>query len=335
MEAPLPTPGPNATQAKGAASGNRSALASGLGVPQASGGPGSSGNVPQAIGLMLLAITLFSGLDASAKYLAGYAQVPVAQIAWFRFFVQFVLLLLLVPAFGVMSTRALFTTTRFRLQLVRSVLMAATTLFNFLALKYLRLDQTVTIVFLAPLVVALLAGPLLGEWVGWRRAMAIVVGFAGILIVVRPGFAEVHPAVGFSFAAMLAYAFFMILTRHIAASDPPLVTLFYSMFAGVFLGAPFAFVDWHWPADTLTWALMLSLGLLGGAGHYLFILAYRAAPASHISPFLYAQIITMAGLGYLVFGDVPDIWTVAGSTVVAASGVYLFRREKAVREGRA
>ncbi len=100
-----------------------------------------------------------------------------------------------VPLLGVMSVRALFTTNRLELQIVRSVLMVATTAFNFLALKYLRLDQTITIVFLAPLVVALLAGPLLGEWVGWRRLVAILVGFAGVLIVVRPGFGDVHPAV--------------------------------------------------------------------------------------------------------------------------------------------
>ncbi|MEQ1712043.1 MAG: DMT family transporter [Hyphomicrobium sp.] len=285
----------------------------------------------KAIGLMVLALMLFSGLDTTAKYLATRSGIPVAEIAWLRFLGQFVLLLVLVPAFGVLTARQLFTTKRFGWQLVRSVLMAATTVLNFLALQYLRLDQTITIVFLAPLVVALLAGPLLGEWVGWRRMIAILVGFGGILVAVRPGFADVHPAVIYSLGSMLAYALFMILTRRIAAFDPPLVTLFYSMFVGTLVGGPIAIASWVWPADALTWLLLLSLGILGGTGHYLFILAYRLAPASMIAPFLYLQLLSMVGLGWLVFGDVPDGWTLIGSAVVTASGIYLVHREHAVR----
>lgn len=286
----------------------------------------------KAIGLMVLALMLFSALDTTAKYLATRAAIPVAEIAWLRFLGQFVLLLVLVPAFGLLTVRQLFTTKRFGWQMVRSVLMASTTVLNFLALQYLRLDQTITIVFLAPLVVALLAGPLLGEWVGWRRMVAILVGFAGILVAVRPGFTDVHPAVFYSLGSMLAYALFMILTRRIAGFDPPLVTLFYSMFVGTLVGAPIAMASWVWPADTLTWILLLSLGIFGGTGHYLFILAYRLAPASTIAPFLYLQLLSMVFLGWLVFGDVPDSWTLIGSAVVTASGIYLVHREHAVRQ---
>jgi drug/metabolite transporter (DMT)-like permease len=209
--------------------------------------------------------------------------------------------------------------------------MATTTVLNFMALQYLRLDQTITIVFLAPLVVALLAGPLLGEWVGWRRMIAVLVGFGGILIAVRPGITGVPPAVLYAFGAMLAYALFMILTRRIAPYDPPLVTLFYSMFVGTLAGAPIAIPAWVWPSDALTWMLLLSLGVLGGGGHYLFILAYRLAPASMIAPFLYLQLLSMVALGWLVFGDVPDVWTLVGSLFVTASGIYLVHREHVVR----
>ncbi len=118
---------------------------------------------------------------------------------------------------------------------------------------------------------------------------------------------------------------------HIAGDDPPLVTLFMSLFTGVILGFPFAAADWQWEFPVTTWLFLLSLGILGGAGHYLFILAYRLAPAGIITPFLYLQIISMAALGYFVFGDVPDLWTVTGSTVIIASGVYLFHREQAVK----
>ena len=284
-----------------------------------------------AIGLMLLALGFFTALDTTAKYLATHSGIPVMQLSWLRFLVQFLGLLVLVPALGLMSIERLFTTQKLAKQMVRSMLMAATTLFNFLALQYLRLDQTVTIVFLAPLVVTALAGPLLGEWVGWRRAVAIVVGFVGVLIAVRPGFGDVHPAVIYSFLAMAAYALFMLLTRHLAPYDPPLVTLFYSMFVGTAFGAPLAIIQWVWPQDLVTWVMLLSLGLLGGTGHFLFILAYNRAPASAISPFLYAQLITMVAAGYIVFGDVPDMWTLAGATVIIASGIYLIHRERATK----
>ncbi len=293
--------------------------------------PDAAADRLRAIGLMIVAVVLFSALDTAAKFLATQKGLPISEIVWARFIGQFFLLLMFVPLLGVMSVRALFTTNRLGLQTVRSVLMVSTTAFNFLALKYLRLDQTITIVFLAPLVVALLAGPLLGEWVGWRRLVAIFVGFAGVLIVVRPGFSQFHPAVLYSLLAMLAYALFMLLTRYMAAVDPPLVTLFYSMFVGAFFGAPLAIAEWVAPPDALSWLLVGSLGMLGGAGHYLFIHAYRLAPASAIAPFLYLQLLTMVAFGYTVFGDLPDLWTLAGSAVIVGSGVYLFHRERVTR----
>ena len=297
----------------------------------------------KAIALMVTAIGLFSCLDATAKYLTTRRGVPVLEVAWLRFTGQALYMLAIYVALSLAARldrridawrpTALIATRQPRQQAVRSLLMLGTTAFNFLALQYLRLDQTITIVFLAPLVVALLAGPLLGEWVGWRRMLAILVGFAGVLIAVRPGLGNVHPAVIYSFLAMLAYALFMLLTRHLAPHDPPLVTLFYSMFVGTLLGAPLALADWVWPQAWTTWAMLLSLGVLGGTGHFLFILAYARAPASAISPFLYAQLITMVALGYIVFGDVPDLWTMVGAGVIIASGIYLVHRER-VTKGR-
>lgn len=277
---------------------------------------------------MATAVTLFSGLDAAAKYLVTRDGLTVGQVVWSRFIGQFMMLAAFVPLSGVMTLKALVTTRRLKLQLLRSVLMVATTVFNFLALEYLRLDQTITIVFLAPLMVALLAGPLLGEWVGWRRLIAVLVGFTGILIAMRPGVAAVHPAVLYALAAMFVYALFMLLTRYMAGFDPPLVTLFYSMFAGTVGAAPFAIMSWVTPPDALAWMLLPCLGLLGGLGHYLFIHAYRLAPASFVSPFLYLQLLTMVAFGYVVFGDLPDVWTLLGAAVIVGSGVYLVHRER-------
>lgn len=295
--------------------------------------PEASGRI-EAIGLMIIAVGLFSALDTAAKWLVTRDGLPVVQVVWARFIVQFLAILVLVPALRVMTVRALFSTNRPELQLVRSMLMVATTAFNFLALEFLRLDQTITIVFLAPLVVALLSGPFLGEWVGWRRFLAILIGFAGILIAMRPGAGTFQIAVVYSLIAMLAYALFMLLTRYMATMDPPLVTLFYSMFAGTFAGAPLAYSAWVAPPDATAWALLGSLGVFGGLGHWLFIHAYRRAPATAIAPFLYMQLLTMVGFGYVVFGDIPDQWTLMGSAVVIASGIYLVHRERVVHQVR-
>lgn len=290
---------------------------------------GVSGDRLKAILLMCLAVVLFSALDTAAKVLTTRLAMPVSQVVWVRFVVQFAGLLLIVPALGIMPARAMFTTNGLALQIVRSTLMVATTAFNFLALQTLRLDQTITIVFLAPLVVALLAGPFLGEWVGWRRALAIMVGFCGILIAVRPATMGLDIGVIYALLAMLAYALFMLLTRHMAALDPPLVTLFYSMFVGTAALTPYALGHWVSPSDWLGWVLLASLGILGGTGHYLFLHAYRLAPASSVAPFLYTQILWMVAFGYVVFSDVPDVWTAAGAAIVVASGIYLLHREQA------
>ena len=299
--------------------------------PTLTAGPDHAADRMRAIALMVGAVALFSGLDASAKYLVTRSGLPVIEVVWARFIGQFALILTLVPLLGVMNAKALFTTSRLPLQLIRSLLMVGTTAFNFLALEQLRLDQTITIVFLAPLVVAALAGPFLGEWVGWRRAVAIAVGFGGVLIAVRPGVTGVPPAVIYALFAMLTYALFILLTRYMAHFDPPLVTLFYSMFAGAALLAPFAIAAWVAPPDFLSWVLLCGLGALGGAGHYLFIHAYRLAPASTVAPFLYLQLLTMIAFGYAVFSDVPDMWTLAGSAVIVGSGIYLFHRERVTR----
>jgi drug/metabolite transporter (DMT)-like permease len=299
--------------------------------PGQPGAESSSRDRLWAIALMMIAITFFSALDATAKYLVTHDKLTVTQVAWSRFFVQFAGLLILVPAAGVLTVQQLFRTNGLKLQLVRSVLMAATTVFNFLALEHLRLDQTITIVFLTPLVVALLAGPLLGEWVGWRRMVAIAVGFGGVLVALNPSVGGIHYAVMYSFLAMFAYALFMILTRYMAGLDPPMVTLFYSMFVGTIFGAPFAMANWHAPPDIMSWLLLGTLGILGGLGHWLFLHAYRLAPASVVAPFLYFQLLSMIAFGYAIFGDKPDSHTMIGAAIVVASGIYLFHREQVTR----
>jgi len=280
----------------------------------------------RAIVLMCLAWALFACLDTTAKYLGTATELPAAQVIWIRFLGQF---LAMVAALGLLAVPRMLFTAKLKLQLVRSVLLLCSTSFNFLALRHLRLDQTTTIGFLTPLTVALLAGPFLGEWIGWRRAVATMVGFAGILVALRPGFVEFHPAFLLSFASMLSYAVFSLITRYLAGFDRAEVTLFYSLMAGTFVMAPFALAQWVWPTSTLVWLVLLSMGVYGALGHYVFILAHRYAPASTVAPFLYISLLTHSAAGFLVFGQVPDSWTLSGAAIVILSGLYLFARERA------
>ncbi|MDX2205166.1 MAG: DMT family transporter [Hyphomicrobiaceae bacterium] len=279
----------------------------------------------RAILLMCLASALFACLDTTAKYLVLVPQIPMSQVVWMRYVGQ---LAAMVAMLGLVALPSLLSTQRLGAQLVRSCLLLGSTAFNFIALRHLRLDQTTTIGFLTPLMVAVLAGPLLGEWIGWRRAIAILVGFSGVLLAVRPGISGLHPAFLFAFGSMLCYAFFSIITRYLAAYDSSEATLFYSMFAGTFLVAPLAIADWTPPADLGTWGLLWAMGLFGAIGHYFFILAHRYAPASRVVPFIYVTLLTHSLAGFAVFGQVPDAWTLAGAGIVIGSGLYLFHRER-------
>jgi drug/metabolite transporter (DMT)-like permease len=279
----------------------------------------------RGITLVCVAVVLFSGIDATAKYLVTTAELPVAQVVWIRFIGQAAAIL---TAMGLFAVPRLLRTQQLGFQLVRSGLLLASTLCNFLAIRYLRLDQAVTIQFLAPLMVALLAGPLLGEWVGWRRLLAIGVGFCGVLIAVRPGFTDFDPAFIFAFGTVAAYALFQLTTRYLAPYDPPEVTLFYSLILGAVLMAPMAIMDWVWPTSALVWVLVITLGIWGAAGHGIFIMAYRHADAATLAPFIYLSLITHTSLGYLIFGHIPDAWTMAGAVVIVGSGLYILWRER-------
>ena len=215
-------------------------------------------------------------------------------------------------------------------QIVRSVIMIGTTGFNFVALQYLQLDQTVTIFFLAPLLVALLAGPLLHEWVGWHRMVAIVAGFLGVLLVMHPGIGTLHWAMLIALVATFGYALYNLSTRYLAAYDPPEVTQTYTPLAGAIVLMPFALAAWAPPENLTVWLLLASLGFWGGLGHWLLILAHRIAPASALAPFIYLGLIWMSFAGYLVFDQVPTWWTLSGAAIVILSGLYLFARERKV-----
>lgn len=279
----------------------------------------------KAIGLICLALICFSGTDTTGKYMITAGHLPVTQVVWVRFLGQFAAIVL---ALGLVAVPSLLVARKPIWQLLRSCLLLASTVFNFLALRSLRLDQAMTIQFLTPLTVALLAGPVLGEWVGWRRMIAILVGFCGVVVAVRPGGGTLEIAFLWSTMGMLAYSCFTLLTRYLASHDGVPVTLFYSMFAGVGLTAPLALSDWQWPSTALVWLALLSCGVWAAIGHAMFIAAFRFANASTIIPFTYFGLVSHLAAGYFVFGQVPDLPTIAGALIVIASGLYLIHRER-------
>jgi drug/metabolite transporter (DMT)-like permease len=276
------------------------------------------------IGLVSLTYLLFSLLDGSAKWLVG--TLPVIVVVWLRFAMHVViagLVLFPVRGIGLVKTRHL------RWHALRALMFMAMTGINFWALQYLQLTVISSIMFSVPIMIALASAPLLGEKLDAARWIAIIAGFAGVLVIVWPGSAGFHPAMLASVLNAVLYAAFMMMTRRLAAYDSP-ETIQYLPAVGAAIGlAPFALAAWESPTGWLEWTVACLLGVLGGFGHYLLALAHRYAPASVIAPFLYQQVIYMALFGYLVFGDVPSpaIWL--GATIVIASGLYLFARERA------
>ncbi len=278
-----------------------------------------------AIVLMCCATFSFALLDSSAKYLSAIASIPVFQVIWIRFMSHIVLN----TAFlGLEPVRAALTSKHRRLQILRSVFLLGATMFNFLSLQYLQLDQAATIFFLSPFIVAAVAGPVLGEWVGWRRLLAICVGFSGVILVLRPGYGGIHWAASLSFLSTLSYALYSVSTRYLARYDSAQVTQVFSPIAGAVLIAPLALSTWQTPHSVGAGILLFMLGFFGGFGHWLVILAHRQAPAPVLAPFGYINIVFTIVIGYAVFGDKPDWWTLAGAAIIISSGIYLLLRER-------
>jgi drug/metabolite transporter (DMT)-like permease len=275
------------------------------------------------IGLMCAALICFSCLDATAKWLNRSVD-PLLTV-WWRYAASVILVSFLINPW---TKPGVIRSNRFWLQVLRSMLLFLSTVANFIALQYLQLAETISIIFSTPLMVALISGPLLGEWVGPRRLIAIAVGFIGVLIVTRPGMGTMHPAILLSVGGSVAYAFYAISTRILAAHDSSQTTMVYSGLAGLALMTPLLPWIWTTPESPLTWVLFVSLGFYGAFGHWLLILAHARAPAAILSPFIYSQIVWMLALGYIVFGDWPDRWTLIGAGVVIASGLYLLYRER-------
>lgn len=275
--------------------------------------------------LFLAAGVCFTILDVIAKYLSR--DYSIVQIAWARYVFAIVAVMALIPR---AHRRRPFISAKPLLQTVRAALLVMVTLMFFLAVSYLPLADVTSVGFATPLIVTALGALLLGETVGPRRWAAVIIGFCGVLIIVRPT-GTIHWAVFVTLAMATGNAVFQLLTRVLSRHDSPHVAATYVAFVGAIgltLIVPFV---WKSP-DLLGWVLHVAIGLAAGVGHYALASAFNQAPASTLAPFAYIQLIWITAGGFLVFGDFPDLWTIIGASIVVASGIYIFYREAKRRE---
>lgn len=274
--------------------------------------------------VMTLAVVFFTGIDTSAKWLS-LVGLPVIQIVFVRYLGHLVYsLMVYIPQDGM----AAFRSNAPKRQFLRSVLLFTSTIFNFMALKFLPITVTTSIAFAQPIVITLLAIPLLGEKVGLRRLAAVSVGFIGVLIVIQPWGATFHPAMFLSLGTLLLASLYFIMTRMLSGVESNAThQIWASGLASVAL-APFALPIWVWPETALQWMVMLGIGAFGCFGHICVGVAHRWADASILAPMIYSQIFMAAFVGILIFNTAPTVWTLGGGLIIIGSGLYIWHRER-------
>ncbi len=278
-----------------------------------------------ALGIVmtLAAYAFFSVIDTSVKWLV-LAGLPAFQLAFMRYAPHFIISTLLVLRQGVSWSS--FQTDHLGLVLARGFLLASATLFNFITLNYLSLTVTGSIMFSAPIIVCALSWPLLGERVGPWRWFAIILGFMGVLVVIRPFDAAFHWIALLNVYNAFALALYSIITRKIAGVVAAETMQFYMGAFGALTLAPFAVWVWVPPASGLEWGLLIGLGIAGWAGHEIFSRAHTYAPANTLMPYTYSFLLYLAVASYVVFNDVPDGWTMLGASIIVVSGLIIWRR---------
>nr|WP_306266133.1 DMT family transporter [Pararhizobium sp. IMCC3301] len=281
--------------------------------------------VMTGIVLMLGAYLFFAFIDVSAKWLA-LAGLPALQLAFMRYLGHFLISLFLIAKGGLSMNR--FSSEKMGLVLLRAALLMGSTILNFISVRYLPLTLTSTILFSAPIIICALSWPLLGERVGFWRWSAIMIGFVGILIAIRPFDESFHWAVTLSLGAAFCFALYSILTRKLAGIVAVDTMQFYSGLVGTMVLLPFAVSLWQNPATGFDWTIMVAMGIFGWLGHQLLTNAHRFAPASTLTPFGYTFILYLTLASYFVFDHLPDRWTILGGSIIIVSGLIIWFRER-------
>lgn len=276
---------------------------------------------------MLSTYVFFTFLDTSSKYLV-LAGVSALIVAWARFTVH----VLLVGVF----LRGWREPSRFRANnlpahILRGGLLFGSTMCNVMALKTLQLAETTSIYFFGPMVITALAGPLLGEWAGWRRWLAILSGFVGVLVITRPGIGVFGIGHLFALGSMLSNSFYVIMTRRMSASETSESLILFSALAPAVLLLPMLPFSHGLPQDSWHWFILVMLGVFGAGGHWLLVQAYRLATTTALAPYPYSQMVWMILSGWIIFHQFPDRWTLVGAAIIVTSGLYIIHREHRLR----
>lgn len=277
------------------------------------------------IALMLAAWLIFSMVDTGAKWLA-VAGLPAFQLAFMRYFGHFIISIGVIAKGGISVER--FQTTHKWQVISRAILLISATLSNFYLLRFVPLTVASALMFTSPIIVCFLSIWILREKVGPWRIFAILLGFVGVLIVVRP-FGEVfHPAMLMVIYNATALAFYSIMTRRLAGIVAVDTQQFYMGALGTVILLPFALMTWQSPDTIIGWITLISLGALGWGGHQFLTNAHRYGTANTLMPYTYSFMIYVAIWGYLLFGDIPDQWTILGALVIIGSGLIIWKREQ-------
>ena len=275
----------------------------------------------KAIILNLSAWIMLPIMDGFAKYLS--ITIPILQITWSRYIFTVAIVLPILLFFFRTNFKW---TEQPKLQLIRGLLLFSANILFFYSISIISMAKALTLAFVAPLIVTVLSPVLLGEIVGIRRWMAVIVGFSGSLIVLRPGFVEINLASIAALGTGFLYGIYLIVTRKLHKSDHPLLTLLLTGVVGAIIGS--CLMPFVWVKPTITeWYMMFAVGVFASLGHFLLILSLRYADASKLAPLGYFEIITNILIGFYFFNDFPDNWTFVGLFIIIFSGYYVFRSE--------
>ena len=280
----------------------------------------------KAIIFNLLAWVMLPIMDGFAKYLS--VELPVLQITWARYFFTVVFIFPLMLFF---FKKYLVWTDKPKLQLIRGLILLTANISFFYSISVISLPKALTLAFVAPLVVTAFSPFFLGESVGYRRWAAVIIGFIGSLVVIRPGFLEINLASLAALGTGIMYGFYLIITRKLSTSDNPLLTLLLTGVVGAIIAT--TFMPFVWVSPTFNqWSIMAAIGLFACIGHLFIILSLKFADASKLAPFSYFEIITNMIIAYYFFGDFLDSWTFLGLFIIVFSGIYISRRENIVKK---
>jgi drug/metabolite transporter (DMT)-like permease len=283
------------------------------------------------IALMILTTIIFAAQDGISRHLAASYNVLTVVMLRYWFFALFVMALSASRSGGIARVAR---TRQPGLQIFRGVLLAAEICVTVLSFVLLGLIESHAIFAIYPLLIAALAGPVLGEYVGWRRGVAIGVGLVGVLVILRPGIRVFSPAAIVPLVGALMFALYGLLTRKVARLDSAETSFFYTGVAGAVAITPVGLAFWTPMQGWQDWSWMAALCMTGAIGHFLLIKCYEVAEAAVVQPFSYFQLVFVGILGFVLFHERPDGWTLAGAALILSAGLYTLLRQAGLRRAR-